>query len=651
MRRLSVTALAATTLALLAAPPALAQPDRLDGHGPGPLSLSVLGTHASGVYDASAAEIVAHDPGRQQLFVVNAAAARIDVLDIADPTTPTLVSSLETVGVPAADGSAVGDGAVVNSVDVRADGLVAVAVEADPKTDAGWVVFYVDGEPRDAVRVGSLPDMLTFTPDGDTLLVANEGEPAEDYSVDPEGSVSVVDVAGVIGELTQDDVRTADFRAWDPDGGRELPADVRVFGPTTDPQRRVSENLEPEYVAVDATGATAYVALQEANAVAVVDIAAAEVTDILPLGFKDHSLPGAELDVSNRDGAIAIESWPIKGVYQPDGMAAYEADGATYLVTANEGDSRDWAGYGEEYRVADLVDEVAPLCEDAFADFPGGVEELVAEENLGRLNVTAADGLREGDEPCYEELYSFGGRSFSIWTTDGEQVFDSGADFERITAERYPEMFNSNHTENTFDNRSDDKGPEPEGVTVGTVHDRTYAFIGLERIGGVMVYDVTEPASAEFVRYVNNRDFSVDPESEDWRRAGDLGAEGLTFIAAEDSPLPDTPLLAVANEVSGTTTLFRIDGGDGPGGPTEPGEPTESSAPRPTVPPGESTPAIPDTTAPTGPDGGTDNDGDVAAPDGLADTGVDGRGLLLGGLLLLSAGAGLWLLGRRRNAA
>ncbi|APU19045.1 choice-of-anchor I family protein [Actinoalloteichus sp. GBA129-24] len=650
MRRLSVAALAATTLAVLAAAPVLAQPVQPDVHGPGPLSLSVLGSYASGVFDASAAEIVAHDPRLQQLFVVNAAEARIDVLDIADPTAPDLVSSLETVGVPTSDGSTVVDGAVVNSVDVRADGLVAVAVEADPKTDPGWVVFYSDGEPRGALRVGSLPDMLAFTPDGAALLVANEGEPAEDYAVDPEGSVSIIDVSGDLADLTQDDVRTADFRAWDPDGGRELPADVRVYGPTTDPQRRVSENLEPEYLAVDATGTTAYAVLQEANAIAVVDIAGAEITDILPLGVKDHSLPGAELDVSNRDDAINIASWPVKGMYQPDGMAAYEAAGATYLVTANEGDSRDWAGYGEEYRIADLVTDVAPLCEDAFADFPGGPAELVAEENLGRLNVTAANGLREGDEPCYEELHSFGGRSFSIWSTEGEQVFDSGADFERITAELYPEMFNSNHTENTFDNRSDDKGPEPEGVTTGRIDDRTYAFIGLERIGGVMVYDVTEPAAPEFVQYVNNRDFTVDPESADWQRAGDLGAEGLTFIAAEDSPLPDTPLLAVANEVSGTTTLFRIDGGDGSG---EPGEPTESSSPEPTRPPAESGSASPDSTAPTGADGGSGggSDGEASAPEDLADTGIDGMGLLFSGLVLLGAGTGLWLLGRRRNAA
>ncbi|AOS61856.1 choice-of-anchor I family protein [Actinoalloteichus hymeniacidonis] len=652
MRRHAVAALAVTTIAALAAPPVFAQSAEPGAIGPGPLELSVLGTHETGVFDASAAEIVAHDPQTQHLFVVNAAAAQIDVLDIADPTRPSLVESLDTVGIPAADGSQVGAGAVVNSVAVRADGVVAVAVEADPKTDPGWVVFYdTDGARLSALRVGSLPDMLTFTEDGGTLLIANEGEPAEDYSVDPEGSIAVVDVSGDIESIGQESVRTADFHAWDAGGDRELPADVRVFGPNTDPAARVSENLEPEYIAVDADGTRAYAALQEANAIAVVDIAAAEVLDILPLGQKDHLLPGNELDVSNKDDEIALKSWPIKGMYQPDGMAAFQAAGSTYLVTANEGDSRDWEAYGEEYRVADLVTEVAPLCQDAFADFPGGTDALIAEENLGRLNVTAANGLRDGDEPCYEELHSFGARSFSVWTTDGEQVFDSGSDFERITAELYPEMFNSNHTENTFDNRSDDKGPEPEGITLGEVDGRTYAFIGLERIGGVMIYDVSDPTAPEFVQYVNNRNFDGDPESDQWQQAGDLGAEGLTFIAEANSPVPGTPVLVVANEVSGTTTLFEIGSSDSDG-PGEPGDPDPSTPPETTDPTDPPQPTESETTTPSvpGADGG-DDDSAAPTPDDLADTGADVGLAVLAGLLLLGGGAALWLFGRRRRSA
>jgi len=295
----------------------------------------------------------------------------------------------------------------------------------------------------------------------------------------------------------------------------------------------------------------------------VLDLRTAEFTDIVPFGAKDHLAAGNELDVSDRDGAIRVENWPVYGMYQPDGFDSYRWRGQTLLVTANEGDTRDWDGYSEETRLADLVEET-PLCEDSprlrdfVADNDLGVaslDDLVDDTAMGRLTVTSAEGLREGGD-CYEDVYAFGGRSFSIWTAGGEQLFDSGSDFERITAEAEFVFFNTTPTENTFESRSDDKGPEPEGVVLGEVSGRTYAFVGLERVGGVMVYDVTDPHAPVHVQYLNNRDFSAEPGT---RAAGDLGAEGLAFVEGDDSPLPGVPLLAVANEVSGSTTLYRVD--------------------------------------------------------------------------------------------
>ncbi|MEU3019797.1 MULTISPECIES: choice-of-anchor I family protein [unclassified Nocardiopsis] len=562
MRR-SLTAAALLAFGLTMAVPV--QADETPSYGApeatGDIRLSALGTYHTDVFDSSGAEIVAHDPRTQRLFVVNAAAAVVEVLDVSDPERPVKLFDLETAGVPAADGSVVERGGAANSVAVHGN-VVAVAVEAADRTDDGWVVLFdTDGRSVNALRVGALPDMLTFTPEGRTLLVANEGEPDDDVTVDPEGSVSVIPVNRRPAGLTQDDVRTADFRAWDED--RELHPDVRVFGPdlsTGEPGTpgRVARNLEPEYIVAD-TNHSAHVVLQEANAFAVLDLRGAEITDIVPFGTKDHLEPGNELDVSDRDGGITIANWPVSGMYQPDGFDSYRWRGQTLLVTANEGDSRDWDGYSEETRLKNLE-----LCEDApavrrFLDDNdqgiGTVAELTADRNLGRLSVSTADGLRE-DGSCYEEIHSFGGRSFSIFGTDGEVLFDSGSDFERITAEAAPEFFNSNHRESTFDGRSDDKGPEPEGVALGKVKGRTYAFVGLERVGGVMVYDVTDPRAVTFTQYLNNRDFGAEPSS---RAAGDLGAEGLTFISAGDSPVPGVPVLVVANEVSGTTTLFRID--------------------------------------------------------------------------------------------
>ena len=525
------------------------------------IGLEPVGSHETGVFGESAAEIVAHHPDSQRVMVVNAQSGKIDVLDVSEPAGPKLLHSV--------DG---GTGTTINSVAVRADGLAAATVEPADKTEPGSLIFFDaagDGEELGRVGGGSLPDMVTITADGTSALVANEGEPAEDYSVDPEGTVSVVALPEGLEAPAQSDVRTAGFTAFED----SLPEGVRIFGPEEvdgeEYTTTVAQNLEPEYIAT--VDGTAYVTLQENNAVAVVDIAAAQVTDILPLGTVDHSQPGNGLDALDRDEKVNIANWPVKGLVQPDSIGAYQAGGTTYFVTANEGDARDWDAYSEEARVkhlgdpdeTDYLDRPLPgLCEGFAGLDAEGIEDLQEDENLGRLNITLADGL-SGDGSCYEELYSYGTRGFSVYSADGTRVFDSGAEFEEIladVAERSPLVFNSNHEETAFDDRSDNKGPEPEGLTLGEINGRTYAFIGLERVGGIFVYDVTDPAGSQFVTYVNNRDFSVDPdETGSAEGAGDLGPEGLAFIAAKDSP-NGKPMLVVGNEVSGTTTLFEITG-------------------------------------------------------------------------------------------
>ena len=512
------------------------------------LALAPLGSFETGVFDESAAEIVTAYGDR--LFVVNALAGSVSVLDYADPTAISQEFEIASQGV-------------ANSVAVRADGLGVIAFEAPVKTDPGHLVFF-NAKATDAstavlgeVTVGALPDMVSISADGKYAVVANEGEPADDFSSDPEGSVSIVKLnPAQAWAPKQKDVRTANFHAFEAGGSMTLPDDVRVFGPTpSGADKPVSRNLEPEYVAID--GRTAYVALQEANAIAVVDLNRALVTEIMPLGFKDFGLEGAGLDPSDRDGGINIRTVPgLKGIYMPDGLNAYSANGTTYLVTANEGDAREWGDYVEPSRVSALAkDGYGPVCIDS------PLAALTGNANLGRLNVTIENGFNT-DKGCYDELYAFGGRSFSIWSTDGTQVFDSGDAFEQITAVAAPEFFNSNHTESNLEGRSEDKGPEPESLTIGAIDGRTYAFIGFERVGGIAVFDITDPAASAFVTYINNRDFSVSVEDADepesvLSAAGDLGPEGLTFIPAATSPT-GAPLLAVANEVSGTTTLFSI---------------------------------------------------------------------------------------------
>lgn len=521
--------------------------------GPGTsfVQLREIGRYETNVFDESAAEIVAFDADTQRLFVINSNAAEVEVLDLQDPTQPARMGAI--------DASAEGAGA--NSVDV-ANGIVAVAIEAPVKTDDGKVVFYNAGDLSKIgeVTVGALPDMLVFTPDGETLLVANEGEPSDDYSVDPEGSVSVIDLSGGAASAT---VSTAAFTAFD---GQEaaLRADgVRIFGPGAS----AAQDFEPEYIALNADASKAWVALQENNAVAVLDIASASIEEILPLGFKDYSILGNELDASNRDrnatdndGRINIRNWPVFGMYQPDAIASYVVNGQSYYLTANEGDSRDYDGFSEEFRIKDIQ-----LAAGAFPDLP----DLQNDEQLGRLNITSTLGVSNGCDPSdpatdvetaceYDALYAYGARSFSIRDAQGRLVYDSGSAFERITAQQIPDNFNGNNDENSFDNRSDDKGPEPEGITVGVVDGRNYAFIGLERVGGIMVYDVTNPQSPHFVQYFTNRNFGATQEELEAGMAGDLGPEGLAFISADDSP-NGAPLLVVGNEVSGSTTVHAID--------------------------------------------------------------------------------------------
>ena len=490
------------------------------------VTLKPLGTYATGVFAEGAAEIVAHDPATQRLFVVDGAGGLIDVLDISDPANPTLLFSIDL--------SPYGNQA--NSVDVH-DGVVAAAVEDNDKQAPGKVVFFdTDGNFLNYVMAGALPDMITFTPDGMYVLTANEGEPNDDYTVDPEGSVTVVDISGGVAAAV---AATADFHAFN---SAVLDPSIRIFGPGSS----VSQDLEPEYITISKDSKTAYVTCQENNAIAVVDIASATVTELVGLGHKDHSLSGNALDASNEDGVINIQNWPVKGIYMPDAITSFSYNGETYLITANEGDSRDYGGFSEEERIGDL-----PLDPTAFPD----AATLQLDENLGRLKstITLGDTDNDGD---YDELYSYGARSFSVWKTDGTQVYDSGDQLEQITAAALPADFNSDDEENgSFDDRSDDKGPEPEGVVLGQIGCRTYLFLGLERIGGIMVWDMTHPDAPVYLSYINTRDFSGDPAAS---TAGDMSPEGLAFIPAAESP-NGKPLLAVAFEVSGSTTVFEVE--------------------------------------------------------------------------------------------
>jgi hypothetical protein len=471
------------------------------------------------------AEIVAVSGSR--LYVTNAPGGTvgqfIDVVDITDPTAPVRVRQLDVSSF----------GADATSV-VVGGGVVAVAVPGFVKTDPGKVVLFDDatGALLSAVTVGALPDMVTFTDRGRTLLVANEAEPNDAYTVDPEGSISIIDVKKAL-RGRSGAVRTAGFAAFNVGARRhdQLPAGVRVFGPGAS----VAQDLEPEYIAV--AGDTAYVTLQENNAIAIVDIDDARVERIVALGTKDHSQAGNGLDPSDTDGVNSIGLFPVAGMYQPDGIAAFESHG-DYVITANEGDVREWGTFVESKRLNAfsallLTPEVAGL----------------QATPLGRLNLSIAAGDSDGDG-LIDEATTFGARSVSIRDKRGNLVWDSGDLFEQITAAQLPLVFNASNSNATRDNRSDDKGPEPEGVTTGKIGDHVYAFVTLERIGGVVILDVTRPTTPSLVTYLPSR------QNVAGSRGIDQGPEGIVFVDAEDSPTGN-PLVFVGNEVSGTVTVIE----------------------------------------------------------------------------------------------
>jgi ferredoxin len=489
------------------------------------VTLTHIGSIKSEAAGEGAAEIVDYDPASKRLFISNAAGS-VDIVDITDPKAPKKITRIDIAPY----------GAGVNSVAIS-KGVVALAIEAKPKTDPGKIVFFsTNGEHRATVDICALPDMVTFSPDGRYAVAACEGEPNDAFDVDPEGAVAIIDLSKGVANLDKSALKIAGFAAWNDKGA---PDGARIGKPGAP----FSKDVEPEYIAVSPDSTTAYVTLQENNAIAIVDLASGTVKSVVGLGWKDHSkIP---FDASDKDGGINIKTWPVWGMYMPDSITTFQVGGATYLAIANEGDSRDYKGWSEEARVADLT-----LDEKAFPN----AKELQAPAALGRLKTTKTMGDTDGDGK-YEKIFSYGGRSFSILDASGKMIFDSADQFERYIAEKEPKNFNSTSDKNgSFDDRSDDKGIEPEAITTGTINGTPYIFIGFERQGGIMVYSAADPKAPKFETYFTSRNFDGDVKK---GTAGDLAPEGFKFISAENSPT-GKPMLAAAHEVSGTTALYEI---------------------------------------------------------------------------------------------
>ncbi|MBQ9932233.1 MAG: choice-of-anchor I family protein [Ruminiclostridium sp.] len=473
--------------------------------------------------DGGVAEIVKFNEDNDCMYLVSGQTQTLDIVTVNADGSTELVKKIDVAALGAANGFSAGD---ITSVDVNtARDLVAIAVQnADYTANGAIVLLDYEGNFVDKYETGVQPDMITFTPDGSKVLTANEGEPREGYgegTTDPMGSVTVVD-------LDAKTVTTCDFTSLDNNRAKLVRNGVLLKTGTAP-----SVDLEPEFIAVSADSKTAYVTLQENNAIGALDLTTGTWQYVKGLGFKDHSAEGNGLD-QDQDGKIDIRSENVYGVYMPDGISVVTIGGQDYLITANEGDAREWGEY-------ENIDSDKLILADG--------EE--AGKKIEFLDTAKTDGLTTG------KTYILGGRSFSIWNADTlQQVFDSGDDFETITAKEFPNYFNSGHDEAGLDKRSHKKGVEPETISVLKTNGKTYAVVGLERMGGIVVYDITNPAKASYADYLNVRGFSEVVT--DLSRLGDLGPEGICTIPAENSPTGNAMLL-VANEVSGTVTVAQIE--------------------------------------------------------------------------------------------
>ena len=490
--------------------------------------------------DGGVAEIVAYNADNGKAYVVNGQESQLNIFDVKEDGTFGEKQVLDIAALMKDEDETFEYGDMTSvAVDTQGDRIAVALQDADYTKPGRVAVLDYENNITAVYTTGVQPDMVTFAGNGRYILTADEGEPREGYgagAVDPEGSVTVIDTQKTDGAVT-----VAGFEAFD---SADLAEQGVIFNKPDGSVLAAEKDLEPEYIAVN--GNTAYISLQEANAVAVLDIAAGEITAVYPLGFKDLSEEKNAIDLDDSDFGYDPKTYPdTYGVYMPDALAVYEAGGKTYILTANEGDAREWGSF---------IDEAE--------------ETLTASDGSEAKDVRVLDkSVKAGLEE--DKNYLFGGRSFSIFeaTDDGlVLVYDSANQFEEYTFSYLPNYYNASNNNTVIDDRSAKKGTEPEAVILAETGGRMYAFIALERIGGIMVYDVTDPADARYINYVNSRDFNE-------ALGGDVAPEGLAIAGKGDK----TYLLA-AFEVSGTVASYELTAaisGQPGGGEEDPGSDNE----------------------------------------------------------------------------
>lgn len=478
---------------------------------------------------ASTTEAISYEPVTKRIYAISAVQKRVDIIDFSNPAAPSTIKSIDMTPYGG-----------VTSIAAK-NGILAVgSPNANEQLLGSVVLFDLEGTFKKQLTVGALPDFVCFTPDGSKILTADEGQPNAAYTVDPEGSVSVINVSAGINNISQSDVTNISFASLNANEATLLAAGIRKTASFS----TLAQDLEPEYITVSPDSKKAWVVLQENNAMMEINLENLTIASVWPLGTKDYSLAGNGADFSTSNGEILIANFPVKGYYMPDAIANYTVNGTTYIVTANEGDEKEYSLVNERAAVSSNPVVLDPT------KFPNATV-LKQTHNLGNFRISNLQGDTDKDGD-YDELFAVGSRSFSIFNAStGNLVYDSGDDFEYITAQHptFSAIFNSNHEANGLKGRSNAKGCEPEALAIAELNGQQYAFVGLERIGGVMVYNITDPANPVYVDYKNNRSTTA--------YTGDHGPEYVVHVKGSESP-DGKDYILVSNEISGTITVFGV---------------------------------------------------------------------------------------------
>ena len=512
------------------------------------------------------AEISAFDAKSKRIFVTNGATNQIDIVSIKDPKKPVLFGriNLAKKGVTG-----------IQSVATK-DGLVAIAAQVSTDKAAPGKIFLADISGKlspsapNGIVVGSLPDSVHFSPNGQFIVSADEAEPTSycltngtlPTTTDPNGSVSIIDLSAPKLKAT-----TVDFSAFNDRTNALIYAGARVFGPNA----TVAQDLEPEYITISSDSEYAYVTLQENNAIATIDLTTKTVVGINGLGFKSYASVG--LDASDKDSAVKIAPAPVFGMYQPDAIAQITRGETTFLFTANEGDAREYPCLMGGTSTTALEAEDVRFGKNAASSVDA---TLKTDAVAGRLKVTPFTPASVAGAPVTGSTsvasgYSFGARSFSVWQASNaegvfpmKQVYDSGSSIEQYLSTARAATFNTDWNTttgviNAVDARSASKGPEPEGLAVGRAYGRMWMVLGLERDGGLMLYDVTDPTFPIFKSYINtsNPAGNLLQSTKKTAAAGDVSPEGILIVNEKDSPTGKA-MVIVSYELSGTVGMYQF---------------------------------------------------------------------------------------------